>query len=282
MPVTLAQVLKSADVIFDDWANDKKKIDRESRENESDYFRRLISALDLSRNEQYFELLSDLRDLAVSGACCCIDTVRDEHLKGLSAFRKNDYSRAAERFTEALAFTDERALDSNTLTAELYNSRALCLIWLGHQGHAVADCNLALQYTPSSDTAHFRKAVALNKLGRLHEAIPHARNALEISQSSGAHNAGQDAARLLQDMQEGVALSTIKASGEPQPHTSTCSALPVLEVKQTASEGRALALADHQGAEAGAVLLTEEACMSTVCKAYRRQVRMLQSNACMS
>ncbi|EIE25620.1 hypothetical protein COCSUDRAFT_83627 [Coccomyxa subellipsoidea C-169] len=39
----------------------------------------------------------------------------------------------------------------------------------------------------------------------------------------------------------------------------------MLEVRETASEGRALALADQQRAEAGALLLAEEACVFTVC-----------------
>ncbi len=272
MLLTLQQVLTSADTLYADWARNS---DRKGKLNVTNSFSHIYPSLDLSRNEECSEILNDLTNRAVSGARCCVDTVRVEQLKGLHAFREHNITTAAECFTRALAFLDESKAQFSTVAAELYSSRALCLIWLERQAHAVQDCDLALNHKPDSDTAHFRKAVALSKLGRLHEAVQHARSAHDISQSSGAHNVGQDAARFMHDLEQRVASSVFQGSTPKQPQFSARN--PMLEVRETASEGRALALADQQRAEAGALLLAEEACVFTVCKSHRRQACMPMS-----
>lgn len=267
MPFTLEQLLTSFGVQYGAWSRDRKK-----GEDEYSFILQAVSGINVYRSSESSETLSDLTDRATPGASCSLDTVHESHLKGLEAFNKCNYGNAAQCFTRALSFLHEEVVEWNSLTAKLYRSRALCLIWLGLYYHAVEDCNLALHYLPDSDTAHFRKAIALKNIGRQDEAIQCARSALEISQSSGRHNGGQNAARLVADLSKEIATSEEK-SGVPQPEHNYAPALS-LHIRQIAEEGRVLVLPDNTGAEAGAVLLAEQASVVTVCKAHRSQVCM--------
>ena len=267
MPFTLEHVLTSFGAHYGVWTRARKK-----GEDENTFILQAVNGIDLLRSSECSGTLSDLTDRATPGASCSLDTVHESHLKGLEAFTKCDYGNAAQCFTRALSFLDENAVQWNSLTAKLYRSRALCLIWLGLHYHAVKDCNLALHYLPDSDTAQFRKAIALKNLGRQDEAIQCARSALEISQSSGRHNRGQVAARLVAQWSREIATSEGK-SGVPEPEHSNAPALS-LEIRQKAEEGRVLVLADGTRAETGALLLAEQASVVTVCKAQRSKVRM--------
>lgn len=272
MPFTLEQVLTSFGAQYGAWARERKKGEDED---ENSFILQAVSRIDIFKSSECSETLSDLTDRATPGASCSLDAVHGSQLKGLEAFQKRNYGNAAQCFTTALSFLHEEVVYWNSLTAKLYRSRALCLIRLGLHHHAVEDCNLALHYQPDSDTAQFRKAIALKNLGRQDEAIQSARSALEISRSSGRHDEGQVAARLVAELSEEMARSERKP-GVPQPDHSSAPTLS-LQIRQIAEEGRALVLADITGAEAGALLLAEQASVLTVCKAHRSQVRMPSS-----
>lgn len=273
MPNTLTELLVSFEKHYDDWARGEI-----ARKDESEAISQIVNGLDVlgKHYAECADILGDLADRSVAGVSCCIETVQESQIQGTELFTKGKFSSAAQNFTRALAFLDESNPDHKPLTARLYRSRALCLIRLGHYSHAVEDCNLALQYHPADDAAHFRKAIALQKLGSLLEALQCASRALDISRSSGAHDIGRDAAHLAHHLREQISSATTAESLPPQPKSSDSDidgAAAALEVKQTPAEGRALALTEHQGATAGALLLTEKPLVTTVCKARRKQVR---------
>ena len=247
--------------------------------NDVDHYLKYIanSAQDVLDDVQAFSsALADLSRRDVAGVACDLSLALPQkaHAGGLA--NRGDFPNAARALTEALALTDEAAHAREA--GICYTNRAICLLQLGWHASAAEDCAAALKLNSCNAKAHFLRAIALKELQQHNSAIQHAQAAVSSPQSSKLPAADfQNAKRLLADCQ---ALAHPAEAGTQSHHPAqrakaeaeSRTTLPSLEIRETAREGRTLCMGEQEGAEAGALLMREEALVSTAVKQRRKQV----------
>ena len=233
----------------------------------------------LNESPEYIAALRDLIACGVQGAACDIIQARAHKEQAAEQARKGNFKLAACLLTKALAFTHERQHRKEASTCLI--NRAICLLQLELHKHAAEDCLAALELRSSIAKAHFLRALALKELQQYSEGIQHAHAAAPAADAEKLPaSASHDAARLLANMQAlaGSSVAGAKAPAVPiQSATESCVSVPALEVRDTASEGRALCMGSQESANAGALLMQEGACVSAVTKQHRKAVRPLHT-----
>jgi tetratricopeptide (TPR) repeat protein len=233
----------------------------------------------LNKSPDYIAALRDLIACGVQGAACDIIQARAHKEQAAEQARKGDFKLAACLLTKALAFTHEQQHPKEASTCLI--NRAICLLQLELHKHAAEDCLAALQLRYSIAKAHFLRALALKELQQYSEGIQHAHAAAPAADTEKLPaSASHDAARLLASM-EALTGSPVPGAKPPavtiQSAAESCDSLPALEVRDTASEGRALCMGSQESAKAGALLMQEDACVSAVTKQHRKAVRPLHT-----
>ena len=251
---------------------------RDAPSNEDRYLRCIAnSAQAVLGDVPAFHLaVADLTQWSVAGVACDLSLALHHKAHAGDFANRRDFLSAARVLTKTLTLTDESAHASEA--GICYTSRAICLLQLGWHARAAEDCAAALKLNGCNAKAHFLCAVALRELQQHSAALQHAQAAVNSSQSSKLPaDAIQDAKRLLADCQ---ALSDSSEAGcqshQPAQRAKTeaepLSTVPRLEVIETAQEGRALCMGEQEGAKAGALLMREDAVVSTTVKKRRKQV----------
>ena len=251
---------------------------RDASTNEDQYLKCIANSAKavLSDLPAFSLALADLTQRTTAGVACdpSLALPQKAHAGGLA--NRGDFSSAAQALTKTLALIDETAHAS--VAGICYTNRAICLLQLGWHASAAEDCAAALKLNGCNAKAHFLRAIALKELQQHGAALRHAQAAVSSPQSGKLPAADlQDAKRLLADCQARADPSeagyqshqpaqTAKTEAEPS------KALPSLEIRETAREGRALCMGEQEGAEAGALLMKEEAVVSTAVKKRRKQV----------
>ena len=230
----------------------------------------------LSDLPAFSSALSDLTQHGVGGVACDLSLALHQKVHARGFAGRRDFSSAARALTKNLALIDEAAHASEA--GICFTSRAICLLQLGWHASAADDCAAALKLNGCNAKAHFLCAVALKELQQHSAALQHAQAAVSSPQSGKLPaDATQDAKRLLADCQ---ALSDSSEAGcqshQPAQRAKTeaepLSTAPRLEIIETAQEGRALCMGEQEGAKAGALLMREDAVVSTTVKKRRKQV----------
>ena len=247
--------------------------------NDEDHYLNCIAHLAkavLSDVPAFSSALSDLTQHGIAGVACDLSLAfhQKAHARGFA--NRRDFSSAARALTKNLALIDEAAHASEA--GICYTSRAICLLQLGWHASAAEDCAAALKLNRGNAKAHFLRAVALKELQQHSAALQHAQAAVSSPQSCKLPaDAIQDAKRLLADCQTLADPSeAIHQSHQPAQRAKIeaepCNTLPRLEIVEIAQEGRALCMGEQEGTEAGALLMKEDAVVSTTVKKRRKQV----------
>ena len=230
----------------------------------------------LSDLPAFSSALSDLTQHGFAAVACDLSLALHQKVHARGFATRRDFSSAARALTKTLALIDEAAHASEA--GICYTSRAICLLQLGWHASAADDCAAALKLNGCNAKAHFLCAVALKELQQHSAALQHAQAAGNSSQSSKLPaDAIQDAKRLLADCQAlAHPLEAGHHSRQPaqaaEAEAEPCNTLPRLEIRERVQEGRALCMGGQEGAEAGALLMKEDAVVSTAVKKRRKQV----------
>lgn len=229
----------------------------------------------LSSFPAYSLALRDLTQRNVHGVACDFSQSVFHTQDAVKCADKGDFAPAARLFTDSLACIDET--EHAKETSICFTNRAFCLLQLQQYTNAAEDCLAALKLHHSNARAHFLRAIALKHLQQYAEAHKHACSAASAAKAEGLpSSAVHDASRILAHVQK-LANSTAARlhSQASLPGASTsepCITMPSLEIRDTASEGRALCMGSQEGAKAGALLMHENPCASTVMKQHRKAV----------
>ena len=251
---------------------------RDAPSNEDRYLRCIANSAQavLGDLPAFHLAVADLTQRSVAGVACDLSLALHHKAHAGDFANRRDFLSAARVLTKTLALIDEVGHASET--GICCTNRAICLLQLGRHASAAEDCAAALKLNGCNAKAHFLRAVALKELQQHSTALQHAHAAVSCPQSGKLPaDAIQDAERLLADCQALADPSeagcqshqpaqTAEAEAEP------CNTLPRLEIRQTAREGRALCMREQEGAEAGALLMKEDAVVSTAVKSRRKQV----------
>jgi hypothetical protein len=238
-----------------------------------------IVQCDALSNDAFHRAIHDLQCTTLPGVCCDTLAADSESQKAREAYSKGLYKSAVSKFSSALALLDETQLGVKATAAGLYRSRALCLLRLNRCREALDDVTVALRYDKNSETAVFRKAVALQRIGRSQEALEAARQALSMSMQRENKAGCRDAAALMRRLVsqiESIATDSRDIPGPPNQHTDMAgiadAALPKVEVVSLEMEGRAMVVADCDGVQAGQLILAEEPFATVILRKRRKHV----------
>ena len=238
-------------------------------DNASVIYERAVTAVRQSLSPSYHSAVAQLTSKSVQGACTDAGGAAQQKHEGVVAYRKEAFSTAAAFFTQGLALVDERQHACKQEAGQAYSNRALCHLQMGNAEAALQDCSLTLVIVPSSEKAHFRKALALEQMGGRHaEALDAARSAhaLCATDHAGAHAA----AALVQRLCKAVDAHRLVQQESPPHPSQPARALPGLQVGFHASEGRALQVMSQ--VQQGALLLQEDPMAVVCCKHQRTKV----------
>ena len=126
--------------------------------------------------------------------------------QGNQAFKQSKFQDAIDRYTEALNLLIELPITEGTKVelTKCYSNRAQCYINLNQYDEAIEDTtrgkeicidsidwmlkryDLALEYTPADQKSLYRRANALEKIGKLNEAISDAQRLISLSSKEGS------------------------------------------------------------------------------------------------
>ncbi|PRW57250.1 serine threonine- phosphatase 5 [Chlorella sorokiniana] len=96
--------------------------------------------------------------------------------QGNALYKEGHYLKAAAAYTQGL-----KADPSHSV---LYSNRSAALLQLSKTGKALADAEECIRLRPDWDKGYFRKAAALEALGRMEEALQCYRSSLERNKES--------------------------------------------------------------------------------------------------
>lgn len=228
---------------------------------------RIITSIRDSLSPSYHRAVAQLTSKSVQGACTDARDAADQKHRGVQAYRRDAFGTAAAFFTKGLAFIDERQHACKQAAGQACSNRALCHLRLGNAEAALQDCTLALPLIPGCGKAHFRKALALEQLGRHAAALDAASTAHALSDTdlTGA----PAAAALVHRLRRVINAQTSVQQELPQ-HIQPAQALPCLQVGYSTSEGRALQAKSQ--VQKGALLLQEDPVAVVCCKQHRGNV----------
>ena len=236
-------------------------------------FERTITAVRKSLSPSFFRAVAQFTSKSVHGACTDAGDDRQKQ-EGVNAYRKDAFGTAATCFTQGLALIDERQQSCKQEACQALSNRALCHLQLGDAEAALQDCSLALVLTPDNTKAGFRKALALEQLGRHAQALDAASSAHALCSTghAGAHAAAALVYRLRAavDAKTAQTAQPAQTDGQQQPLSTgqPAPALPRLELGFSTSEGRALQVQSQ--VQEGALLLQEDP-LAVVCSKQRRK-----------
>ena len=229
----------------------------------------------LSSFPAYSLALRDLTQRNVQEVACEFSQSVFHKQDAVKCADRGEFAPAARLFTDSLACINET--EHPHRASICFTNRAFCLLQLQQYSNAAEDCLAALKLHHSSARAHFLRAVALKQLQQYAEAQEHACSAASAAKAEGLpSSAVHDASRVLADIQklaDSTAARLHNQASLPGASTSEpCITMPSLEIRDTASEGRALCMGSQEGAAAGALLMQENPCASTVMKQHRKAV----------
>jgi len=97
-----------------------------------------------------------------------LSTAENLKITANNAFSAKDYTKAQADYTKALALAKESESD---LKATLFQNRAAVFLALNDYSSALQDSNAALALDPSREKAIYRRAQALEGLGKTSDAL---------------------------------------------------------------------------------------------------------------
>ena len=106
--------------------------------------------------------------------------------KANEAYRLGQLHDAAVAYTDSVRFGEEVTNEGRTLASRSYANRALVHMHLGELTAAVEDATAAIDCDPRFDKAWYRRAAALESLGRHRQAAQDASTALQLAQDEGS------------------------------------------------------------------------------------------------
>lgn len=225
---------------------------------------------------EYRLALQELTHRSVQGVACDTSQSLLHEKDAVKSAEAGQFLLAARQFTRSLGYVDE--IQHPQRASICLTNRALCLLQLQQHSNAAEDCLAALKVYESFARAHFLCALALQQLQQYTAAEGHACGA--AAAATAAHlpsSAAHDAARLLADIQKSASSTATKSQSQAPAsdanRSEPCLTLPLLEVRDTASEGRTLCMGGCEGAKAGDLLMREEACTAIVMRQHRKAVR---------
>ena len=225
---------------------------------------------------EFKDAVQDLTQLGVQEVACNTSQSLVHREDALKRAGEGDFVTAARQYTRSLACIDEIRHPRDASTC--LTNRALCLLQLQKHSNVADDCLAALKLQPSVARSHFLGAISFKRLQQYTEAEKHAHSAALAAKAERLPtSAAHDAARLLADIRtcvNGTAVRTqSQASATDAIRSEPCSSMPVLEVRDTASEGRTLCMGSRGGPKAGDIIMQEDACAAVVMKSNRKAVR---------
>ncbi|QDZ18805.1 hypothetical protein A3770_02p13230 [Chloropicon primus] len=114
--------------------------------------------------------------------------------EGNGLFKKGDYAEALGAYTKALVSCGDA--EAGGIRTTLYSNRAAVNLKLGNLEAAIEDCATCLSFDDSNAKARFRRAEALQRLGRLEEAL---KDVAVLCREHPKSKAFQDKARAIRD-----------------------------------------------------------------------------------
>ena len=224
---------------------------------------------------EYRLALQELTHHSVQGVACETSQSLLHEKDAVKSAEAGSFLLAARQFTRSLGCIDETQHRQRASTCLV--NRALCLLQLQQHRRAAEDCMAALKLDESLARAHFLCAVALQQLQQYAAAERHAHSA--AAAATAAHvpsSAVRDAASLLADIQASASSTATGPHNEPSVpdaiRSELCTSLPLLEVRNTESEGRTLCMGGREDAKAGDLLMQEDACAAVVMRQHRKAV----------
>lgn len=125
-------------------------------------------------------------------------------LRGNDAFKKAQFDKAIELYTEAIEASADKA---GEVALSCYNNRAACYQQVSNYQAVIEDCTVVLQHQPDNQKGLLRRGLAYEGLERYRLALQDIRHLLSVNPNVEAANKAQhrigNAVRMLKKQSNG-------------------------------------------------------------------------------